>query len=167
MMGHTHIIIGGLSGAAYATAINAPPSTLALCVLGAAFAALVPDIDHPQSEVRQRMGIFGLLFAWLPHRGITHSLLALVSIGAAVFVISRSNIHPLALPLAWSFMAGYASHLVADAATRAGIPFFMPLNNTRITLLPKLLTIKTGGIVENVIASLCLYLLLRLGGVTL
>lgn len=108
--------------------VLALPVALSLVLLG----ALLPDIDHPESSLANEevIGIPVLKpLAWLigrvfGHRGITHSLVALV----AVIALGQAPMLPWAWAnLGWLIGWGYASHLVADALTKQGIPLFWPL----------------------------------------
>ena len=156
MMGKTHLIIGIGSGLAAALLLHYSIEQASLLTVAAAAGSLLPDIDHPKGMIRQKLGIFGYPLNILPHRGPTHSLLAVVLV-ALLYVVSH---HLLALGL----LVGYVSHLVADMITVEGIPLFFPLNRSYISLLP----IRTGGIIERVIAlgvtlgaGYCAYLLVK------
>ncbi len=151
MMGHTHLLIGTVTGAAWAHWMGAP---IVLSSAAAGLAALLPDIDHPSSSVRRRMGAGRGLLSWLKHRGITHTLIAVVVFGLAAQALAAQ---PLVVPL----LLGYSSHLLADAATKTGIPLFMPLPD-RFYLLPKKARLRSGGIAEQAIAALAVVALLSL-----
>jgi membrane-bound metal-dependent hydrolase YbcI (DUF457 family) len=51
-------------------------------IIFVAFAGLVPDIDHPKSELGR---LFKLPALFLPHRGITHSLLGIIIFGGLLY----------------------------------------------------------------------------------
>lgn len=114
-----------LGGAHSALAL---PVALALVLLG----SLLPDIDHPEGSLANEE-VIGLPvlkpLAWLigtifGHRGVTHSLLAL----AAVIALGEAPMLPWAWAnLGWLIGWGYASHLVADAMTKQGVPLLWPL----------------------------------------
>jgi membrane-bound metal-dependent hydrolase YbcI (DUF457 family) len=60
------------------TAASLDPLPLALVGIG----SLIPDIDHPQSWVGLRLPVISRpLVAMAGHRGITHSLLAVIVCG--------------------------------------------------------------------------------------
>jgi inner membrane protein len=175
MLGRTHVVIAWtVWGAAWwrppplgpAAPLVAPAAGgeggAVVVTLGAiALGAVLPDLDHPRAWLaRYRLGGQGSLLGWirpfaLPawavhgefgHRGGLHSL------GAAVFVyvLGRALGWLLGAPalgdaLAW----GYGLHLLADMATRRGIPLFLPLWGQRIRL-PRPLTIRTAGLGETV-----------------
>lgn len=139
MKGGTHLTIGIASGLGYALALRAQPD-LALLITGiAAVGALLPDIDHPQSMVSNRMGIARAPLFWLSHRGITHSALIV-----CVIILLGQTIDPV---LTQAFSFGYSSHIMGDMLTKAGVPLLWPMQ-TRFRLLPRFLAIRGGGLIE-------------------
>lgn len=86
-MGHTHALSGAVTGtAASLYVLHLPvPQTLLLAGLTAG-AAVLPDLDHPDSTLAHSFGFLTKSFAWLVgrisggHRHGTHTL-----IGVAVF----------------------------------------------------------------------------------
>jgi inner membrane protein len=139
MMAPTHILVG-IGTYALTTSVTAEPitgATLAAVTLG----SLTPDIDHPSSKLGRKVFPFALV-AWLVlgHRGITHSLLALAAISAALFYFQ-----PFGATATLAFIVGYASHLLADWNT-GGIPLFWPSKHR----LCAPWCFSTGGIVELV-----------------
>jgi inner membrane protein len=160
MMGHTHITIGAFTGLAVGLALHASlTESMGLAAI-AGIAAILPDIDHPQGQIRQKLGVAGdLSLFWLSHRGLTHTLLA----NLGIFVLSYLLLPEMAQ---LAVMGGYSSHLVADALTRRGIPFLWPISGRSFHLLPHPFRLTTGGWIENIF-FLCLlvgigYCLLRL-----
>lgn len=146
MLAPTHLIFGACAGLAAAAALNAP-YPLALAGAGA-LAALLPDIDHPQGTLRQRLGIVGHVgLGWLSHRGITHTLLALALVAAATWAIAPG-------PLAMAVAAGYGSHLVADMLTRQGLPVLWPLSSRSLHLVPAPLRMRAGSFSESLVFAL-------------
>lgn len=142
MMGSTHVQFGLIVGLGVGLAANATfPEATGLALIGG-LAALLPDIDHPRSGIRQKMGTAGhLSLFWLSHRGLTHT--ALFALGVSLLSLF------LAPPLiAWAICGGYASHLLADAVTRRGIPLWWPLSKRSFHALPRWMRIATGGRVE-------------------
>lgn len=156
MMGHTHALIGFTAGALWSHATGAPVETIIVSGAAAAVAALLPDIDHPSGAIRQRMGAASGLFFWLKHRGITHTLAALLIVSMVAFVVAPAR---LVIPIA----LGYGSHLIADGITKSGIPLFLPLSEDDFHLLPRRLRITTGGPIEQVIAMGTATIILMLG----
>lgn len=145
MMGHTHILAGMCAGLGVAAYMHASPlDSLVLAGLAGA-AALLPDIDHPKADIRRRLGLLGTFtFGWLSHRGITHTWLLALVLGALALLTLPS-------PVALALIAGYSSHLIADMATRSGLPVFWPLTNERFFVLPYPLRVRTGSVVESLL----------------
>lgn len=141
MMGKSHLIIGLGVGALLATVTNADITHIGLLAMVAGAGAMLPDIDHRHAPIRQRLGIVGnVLLFWLPHRGLTHSLLVLVAVsGLAVFFW-----HIFGLALA----AGYASHLIADMTTQRGLPILYPWK-ANFYVLPHGFRVTTGKLSEG------------------
>jgi len=121
--GHTHAVAGAAAGALAALALHLPAGVLPLALAVAAAAALLPDIDERGSTVNRRLPILGPLLAHtLHHRTVTHSLFALAVLPALCHLLFP------AVPWRWLEVgeAGYASHLLCDALTPAGIDLFWP-----------------------------------------
>jgi inner membrane protein len=121
MMAGSHVVVGLAAWTLAAPAIGLPalsPEALALAAVG----ALLPDIDHPHSWVGRRARLVSRpLASLLGHRGVTHSLLAVLA-GAALLAsqgVARDALDPLAV--------GYLSHLAADALTPAGLRLAWPM----------------------------------------
>ena len=146
MTGKSHVTIGVVTYASIWVhaigSISAPnlggthsalalPVALSFVLLG----SLLPDIDHPEGSLANEevIGIpilkplsllIGAIFG---HRGITHSILALVG----VIALGQAPMLPWAWAnLGWLIGWGYAFHLIADALTKQGIPLFWPLPMT-------------------------------------
>ncbi|MGI6126659.1 MAG: metal-dependent hydrolase [Planifilum sp.] len=81
-------------------------------------------------------GIYALCVAFADHRGISHSLLALIYVTWTAYLAS-----PMIAP---AVAVGYGSHLLADAVTTGGIPFCWPWKK-RLGLRNFGLRIPTGG----------------------
>src|SRR5262245_16859969 len=86
-LGHTHALSGAVAGAAAGEYVLHLPVPGILILTGlTAGAAVLPDLDHPDSTLAHAFGPLTRLFAWLVgkvaggHRHGTHSLL-----GVAVF----------------------------------------------------------------------------------
>ena len=129
------------------------PAGLVLVLGVAVVGGWLPDIDSDMSQIRQATGtttrtILGRVFGWGiraatgGHRGATHSLLALAAMVALVLV--------LPVWLGWPLALGYASHLLADQITPAGLPLLWPLPDR--VRLPRPLTIRTGSMFEYLFA---------------
>lgn len=144
-MGHTHILVGMASGLVVATSLHTRPlDSLILAGLAGA-AALLPDVDHPKADIRQKLGLLGTFtFGWMSHRGITHTWLLVFFFGALALLTLPSAV-------ALALIAGYSSHLVADMATRSGLPVFWPLTSAKFFVLPYPLRVRTGSVVESLL----------------
>lgn len=143
--------------------------TLAAC---ASLGALLPDLDASESKIKH-LKLPGTQFKpfLLPaqivhrsdqHRGLLHSLWGLGIAGACMM--------PLAFWMSWAPVAalllGYASHLVADSATKSGMRLLYP-NKRRYHLLPPGWRITTGSQAEDLVMALLLLPVLLLFSVRL
>lgn len=147
MKGETHITLGVATSVILLQRAGqlAPDVNAAIVVCLGAFAALLPDIDHDASMISRRVGLLGLPFRLLAHRGFTHSLAALALLYLALDALAVPELFRLAV------LGGYASHMLADAITVQGIGLLWPLG-WRVRLLPGPLAISTGGVMEHIIA---------------
>lgn len=135
MMAVSHVVVGGALWSLAATAAQQPiqPAGLGLAALG----ALVPDIDHPQSWLGKRLAVISVPLAGIiGHRGVTHSLIAVLALLA---FLAPAGLDHAGAPLA----VGYLSHLLADALTLSGVPLLWP--SRRLYGLP---LIRTGSLAE-------------------
>ena len=122
MTAPTHIAFGLLTVASsfslFSVSIHRNLPAIACAIIG----SLLPDLDSPRSYIGRVMP-----FASIPierrwgHRTITHSLLCMLALSVVTL--------PL---LAWdtacyaAILLGYMSHLIADSATKSGVPLFYP-----------------------------------------
>lgn len=145
MMGSTHVQLGLIAGLGVGLAAHTTfPEATGLALVGG-LAALLPDIDHPKSGIRRKMGIAGHLgLFWLSHRGLTHTALFALLVGILAFVFAP----PL---VAFAIVGGYASHLLGDAITRRGIPLWWPFSKRTFHGVPRWGRIATGSRMEWVI----------------
>lgn len=81
-LGHTHALSGVVAGTAVALYMTHLPSTQLVLFAGlTAGAAVLPDIDHPNSTLAHCFGFLTRSFAWLigkisgGHRHLTHAVL--------------------------------------------------------------------------------------------
>lgn len=156
MRGSTHLF----TGLAAASLLTNDYASLGVAALG----ALMPDIDRPDSMISQRIPVHGrigrgitsvmLLGAWyqtrlplllaagiaflvltfIPHRGVTHSLLGMAVAWLAIRALGWPQ-----LP----FLIGYSVHLAEDALTPSGIPLLFPYQKRiRVPL------VRTGGVAD-------------------
>ncbi len=125
----------------------------------AAFGALLPDLDASESKIKHlRIPNTQIKPFMLPatvvsrtnqHRGLLHSFAGLGFVAVTI-----------AFPLGWldgwaltvALLLGYASHLMADAATKSGIMLFYP-NPGRYFLLPRRWRFITGSLAEEVLMA--------------
>jgi inner membrane protein len=70
-------------------------------------------------------------------------------LGVALFVVLISPVAPLSPDLFLALVAGYASHLFADALNKRGVPLLWPARQP-FRLLPG--GIRSGGVAEFVVA---------------
>ena len=157
MRWHTHVLTGITSLWLLEAVPGAvQPESVAILAGLAAFGALLPDLDAAESKIRS-LSVAGVRpfapfadaanSAW-GHRGVLHS--------PAVLLPLAVILSPLALWWGWPASAalwlGYASHLVADAATKTGIPRWP--GKGRLFLLPKDWRISTGSKAEDTLLPL-------------
>jgi membrane-bound metal-dependent hydrolase YbcI (DUF457 family) len=122
MHGKTHAVHGAIAGTA--VAMLATNATLGLlCVPLAALAALGPDVDHHASSagrllppVRWTMRGLSRALGLPAHRGITHTVLLAVVLGAATLPVL-----PWVLSLAVT--AGWLAALAGDWSTKTSLPY--------------------------------------------
>lgn len=139
MMAFSHMVFGlstwGLVSAT--TGVEPGPLGFAAAFVG----SVAPDIDHPHSWIGRRLLPISVpVSAIFGHRGITHSLLAVI--GFAFVIAMYSN---LAGGLIFAFSVGYLSHLLGDLISNSGIPAFWPIKRKISFHL-----INTGGFSEVV-----------------
>jgi inner membrane protein len=115
MMAGSHVVVGLGAWTLVAPHLGLPsmdPLALGLTTIG----SLLPDIDHPSSWVGRRVPMISRpLAAMFGHRGVTHSVLAVLV--CLLFLrwqgFSRTVVDPLVI--------GYLSHLAADLLTTSGL----------------------------------------------
>lgn len=122
MMAVTHAAIGGVSFAAICALSGVPVQGAALGV--AAIGALLPDADTPHSRAGFFLpGISHYLESRFGHRTVTHSALGVLVFAALCAPLwFWPHLRPFWWPLVW----GFISHLLADAATKSGVPIAWP-----------------------------------------
>lgn len=90
-----------------------------LCLGAAAIGSLLPDVDHPYSTINRLLILPKLFCLFIRHRTITHSVWMLAGIMLLAFTY-------LPQPAAIGLSIGYASHIILDTLTPAGVPIFYP-----------------------------------------
>lgn len=158
----THAVFGVAALAGVSLIVGYEPPLYAYPAV--VVAAWVPDVDNPRSRLGNGLSRLKnptlnllarpiswalkvtsfVLFRTVGHRTLTHSLL-----GVAIFVALVSPVAPLSTNLFVALVAGYASHLVADALNTKGIPLLWPVG-WRFRLLPR--GVRSGGVAEFVVA---------------
>ena len=126
MLWRTHILAGASAGLLLAGQTNAKTAVVSASIAG--LAALLPDLDSPQSKLGRLIPVLPrLLSVTLGHRGILHSF-----VGAALMSILATGIlriwydHNFWVLL--SLVAvGYVSHILIDSLTNSGCPLLYPL----------------------------------------
>ena len=132
-----------------------PSGSIVLAIAFAVLGSLLPDLDARESKLSnfQVAGITPFkpaaqaLNRRLGHRGMMHSLLALLILAIFFGLPLWLFLDPLA---GVGLVLGYFSHLVLDACTRSGIPFYWPEPN-RIYFLPPRLRVATGSWWEDIV----------------
>lgn len=162
MNAKTHAVFGVAALTGFFVIVGEAPPLYAYPA--AVVAAWIPDMDNPRSRLgnglsRMKNPILNLLtrpiswtlkvisftlFRTVGHRTLTHSLL-----GVALFAALASYTAVLLPDLFVALVAGYISHLVADALNTRGVLLFWPAG-WRFRLLPK--GVRSGGVMELVVA---------------
>src|SRR4051812_6132901 len=166
----THQITGVGAAALTAAAADAPAATTAVLVAAAWFGSMLPDVDKAGSHLHRRtpperrhlpIRVVGALvrlplrlLSLLPHRGITHSVLACVLAGALAGALASLVAPAFAVTAGAGCALGYAAHIAGDACTPSGVPLWAPLSSRRRWLLPRPARIPTGSVRELAAATL-------------
>jgi inner membrane protein len=158
----THAVFGVAALAGASLVVGAEPPVYAYPV--AVAAAWLPDVDNPRSTLgnglsRLENRVLNLIsrpVSWalrvisftlvrtVGHRTLTHSLLGIALFALPVWLL-LGGFPNLSLAL----IAGYASHVFADALNTRGVPLLWPLGRP-FRLLPG--GIRSGGAAEFVVA---------------
>ena len=121
MMAGSHVVVGMAAWTLAAPHLGLSPLDPAALAMAAA-GSLLPDIDHPRSWVGRRAWMISRpLAATIGHRGLTHSIVAVIVCCLLLRWqgLSRAVLAPL--------MVGYLSHLGADLLTSSGLRLAWPL----------------------------------------
>jgi len=149
----THLTLAMLFTLLIYTPLNLDAKTLNLYLIAAAFGSLIPDIDHPKAFLSRRhwtlQGTSHLIQIAFHHRGITHSLLMLLT--TTVIGILALNKLQMDAVLAIPYALGYLSHLLADSFNPLGVKWLQPLSQW--TLKTKI-KIQTGSITDRLLGIL-------------
>lgn len=141
-MAGSHVVVG-LAAWTWAAPHLGIPVLDPLALGFAAIGALLPDIDHPSSWVGRRMWVISRpLAAMIGHRGVTHSLIAVLA--CLVFLRWEGLRRTVTDPL----VVGYLSHLAADLLTTSGLRLAWPSAKRQAIGL-----CRTGSFAETVIVT--------------
>jgi inner membrane protein len=136
MMASTHVLFGLNCWLGYAQLRGLPLHPEAILIAGAA--SLLPDIDHPKSTFGSMVPFLSRpISAIFGHRGITHSLFAIL---AGIFIMHRYGYQTEYVA---AIVVGYLSHLAGDMLTNSGVPLLWPVKSK--IAIP---VFSTGGFVE-------------------
>lgn len=148
MTGRTHLVIGVLSGVAIAKYGNVTPDAIVLAGLASGVGALLPDIDMPGSIISRFLFPLRIVVALfkVAHRGMTHSILALLMVALVCWLgfLARPEYSLYFL----CFAIGYASHMIADMLTPAGIAIFWPAP-IKVKMLPAALSRAASPVLDK------------------
>ncbi len=132
-MGSTHLTTGVTSGAWFAAAASlvVPDHVAVLAVPVVAYAALLPDLDHPRAMATRSlwivtMAVSFVLRIFVEHRGATHRIEAApLAFGAvaALGSLAVDTLRPWFYVWGLAVALGVATHIWADARTRSGVPW--------------------------------------------
>ena len=144
MMASTHVAIGVVCYGGACAFAGAPIEPAALGAAG--LGALLPDVDTPNSRAGWCVyPLASYLERKFGHRTITHSF-----VGTGIFAALCAPLlwWPHLAPFYWALLCGYGSHLLADAATKSGVPLAWP--NRRAWVFPgnDQFRVKTGSAAE-------------------
>ena len=152
-MAFTHAAASATSALLVAQYLHAGPIQTLLVLSGGVAGSYLPDIDHPKSAFGSRVLPLSLpISAIFGHRGITHSLIAVVAIsGLLWWVFQRANWHEgIAVPVLVGIAVGYLSHLLGDWLTNSGVPLLWPSKRRFVSPLK----LCTGDFREYILALL-------------
>lgn len=143
MTGLTHVIVGASTG------WMVTKDALGAVIGGVA--GLLPDIDHPDSDLGARtLGMSTLFNAMWGHRGFAHTVPALFLYAALGYGITNLFKVPAHMPelVARIVFVGALSHVVLDCLNPEGIKLLWPITNYRIRG-----PIPTGSLTEYLLIS--------------
>ena len=151
MLAFTHIAAGVAASLAVAQGLHAVPLQTLLILNGCILGSMMPDIDHPKSAFGSRMLPVSLpLSAIMGHRGITHSLLAVVGVTALCWwLFLKVGVHNgYFTPFIVGVAVGYLSHLAGDFFSNSGVPLLWPYKRKFVSPIK----LCTGDVWEYVVA---------------
>jgi membrane-bound metal-dependent hydrolase YbcI (DUF457 family) len=152
VLGRTHALTGVAAGLGFVAMAGQLEQTPIAAYGVAAFSALVPDLDqHKAMAARYAPAkIAHPLLRHFRHRQFTHSLLgtAVFALVVLLIVAALDRFEVFVAPgVIGAAIAGYVSHLFADAFNKQGIGLFYPFSRGRLEWiavpLPRSLRIST------------------------
>jgi inner membrane protein len=187
LTGKTHFAIGVASGVGLAVASGNTDDVgeLALTIVLAGIASLLPDIDEDGSLINNflfpslsrtyrsfalaALGVVMILLFFIKSLPLWVLLLGIFAAGVA-YAPHRSVTHSLltCAYVTWMFytiqpwmavpvLVGYLSHLFADTLTSAGVPYLWP-HKKKFSMKAFGIKVKTGGSEEKLIGRLSVLL---------
>ncbi len=148
--GHIALGLATYAGASYLAGQVPLPELLAAAALG----SLLPDIDHPNSQIgRMLPSISRPVAALIGHRGFTHSLLAVALLTAVLALLAWQQVESLTAATVIALITGYLSHLAGDYLTVRGIPLFWPYRRPGGDYHIPYMAFRTGGPTEILLTA--------------
>lgn len=134
-----HIVAGVVLGEVVASCVSI--NNLGGYFLVVGVSSLLADIDHRNSLIN-RINPLSFITSSFKHRGFTHTILGMVSLGVPIMVLGYGSSYVLL-----GYGVGYMSHLIADSLTTMGVMWMYPMSR-KYYRFP--ISFKTGGIGENI-----------------
>lgn len=144
MNGQTHKLGGLCTGIVASSLLVQDPSSseqillAGVLISGSLIGSLIPDIDHRNSKIGNKMKITSFIVNKLcGHRKLTHAplLYIILSIILLIPVISSGNFNTFYFNLILGIFIGVVSHLFLDSLTISGIPLLYPFKKEKYHLL--------------------------------
>ena len=166
----SHQIAGVGLAAVSGAAVDVSTSTGAVLLGAAWLGSMLPDADrggtriYHRTRIERRVRLVGAL-GWLarlplrlltllPHRGVTHSIIACAAAAVLSGLLVAAADPALAGAAAAGMAIGYATHIAGDACTPSGVAAWAPISRRRYWLLPPGLRIPTGSLREYALTVL-------------
>lgn len=175
-----HASTGAASGALVGVTVSSGPLAALICTGIGGIAALWPDIDHRNSTITTTLGPVGTPLSWIArkaslgvytitatskdtpeaggsHRGLTHTAVAGIAAGAAVWAllavlgVGDAAVYGLATAV------GIVTHIAGDALTATGVPLLWPIKirgERWYACRMPLITITGGGRAETLLTGM-------------
>lgn len=126
MLYKTHLIIGVTAAEISILLFDLNKNQGVLLILFSIIGSLLPDIDERKSKINQFLPLFfsSIFTNNLRHRGLTHNIFSVIffiMLSLFVYIYTHNNYY---LILTMGLTLGYILHILADAATYAGIENF-------------------------------------------